>query len=112
MTWRTEHPWFPEADMPAVPAWWEDRSWHNDAMPMFHAGMLLVAVDPADPALSDFAEWRRDGTMRRFQVARMDPPPHDRPEWGPQLDGGVVLLGTDDWGEVLRLVADNFLLEG
>lgn len=35
MTYQTEFPDFPAADMPDIPATWRDISWHNDACPCF-----------------------------------------------------------------------------
>lgn len=58
MTYQTEFPDYPEADMPPIPAGFADRSWHNDHCPIFmhdDAGLVLVVdyLQPDRRALSD-----------------------------------------------------------
>lgn len=102
--WQREHgSWFPAADMPPIPSTWQDISWHNDAMPCLQPTPLLsVWIDSVDPDLSDFADSRRDGTMKRFQVARMVPDA----EFGPQhsSEASDFLGEFDAWQDVLAVL--------
>src|SRR5215471_6706565 len=92
MTYKTEFPNFPDADMPAIPPGFVDGSWHNDACPSFHneARGLQIYVDYADPAK------REVEGMTRYTVL--------------QIDSNSVptdLLNTDNWDEVLAIIDDK-----
>ena len=92
MTFKTEFPDFPAADMPAIPAGWTDQSWHNDACPSFNTGSgMVVFIDFADPTLKEFED------TKRFTV-------HSDPE---KADSNDVLFETDDWAEVLAFIATD-----
>lgn len=81
-----EFPDFDQSTLPAVPAKWEDVSWHNDATPSWSPSpdhSLLVYVDYADPVQ------REVQGGYRFTVINED----------------VSLLETDNWQEVLDKVA-------
>lgn len=91
MTYTTEFPDFPAADMPRVPAYWRDTSWHNDTCPSFEFGRFRIFIDYADPAMREFP-----GDADRFSVHDNDP---------------VSGLGEDrnavsysDWADVLKHV--------
>jgi hypothetical protein len=94
MTFQTEFPDFPAADMPAIPAGWEDASWHNNSAPSFIApGGFNVWIDYLDPANREF-----DGG-KRFLVNKLDADgcfTNDDPD-----------LETDDWSEVLAFIAER-----
>ena len=86
MSYREEFPDFPEADMPAIPAGWEDISWHNDACPSFDMGEgRVVYVDYADKAQREWPD------APRF-VVTFDPGDNSSIR---------TVLETDDWAEVL-----------
>lgn len=56
-----EFPDFDQTTLPAIPAGFEDVSWHNDSCPSFlneKAG-LIIFTDYADPALREFEEGPR-----------------------------------------------------
>lgn len=86
-TYTSEFPDFPPADMPAIPADWQDESWHNDSCPSFYAPGkgVRVFVDYADPDLRDIPD------MPRFSVHR--------------VPCGTVLFQGDDWQGVLAFLA-------
>lgn len=85
------HGVFPRYDLdtlPAIPADWQDCSWHNDACPSFEApNGLIVFVDYAD------VSERETGPCLRYSITR---------SYG---DPDADLLATDDWSEVLAAVA-------
>ena len=92
-----EFPDFDAAYLPPIPAGWLDMSWHNDACPCWavHAdealgtyGDVYVFVDYFDPATREFPK------APRFSVHDMG------------AEHTSVLLATDDWDEVLRLVRE------
>lgn len=81
-----------------LPAGWEDRSWHNDAMPKACPdlyGYATLWFDYADAALSEFPEGREAGTMKRFCL-------NDRE--------GAPLFETDEWPEMREWIAANTAL--
>lgn len=87
MTYQTEFPDFPAADLPAIPAHWQDQSWHNDACPSWQGPKgLRVYVDFADPALREGGEH----SPHRFTVV------DDEGDW--------VGLHTDDWAAVVAVM--------
>jgi hypothetical protein len=95
MTFATEFPVFATADMPALPAGWEDISWHNDLMPRFinHDIGLGLWIDHSDPAL---AAWPHQG---RFGLYIVD---HNG-DW----DGMSHIIDTYDFNAVLHCIADH-----
>lgn len=89
MTYATEFPDFPAADLPAIPAIWSDASWHNDACPFFLiTGSLGVWIDYADPAMSDLGPDRGP----RFALVAMEDGQHGDSD---------SILATDDWDALL-----------
>lgn len=95
MTWQTEFPDFPAADMPAIPdgLGFVDTSWHNDAMPSFTS-------DEAECTIwIDFAtdDQREHSGGSRFQIT---PQRH-----GVEISGDG--LDTDDWAEVVTYVTER-----
>jgi len=91
MSWQTEFPDFPAADLPAIPPGFEDTSWHNDTCPSFtsdEAG-LTIWVDYLAPASREY-----EGAYPRFGVTAQD---HGVETSGPSLM-------TDSWEEVLAFI--------
>jgi len=91
MTYRTEFPDFPEADMPAIPQGFEDRSWKNDACPYFVNPKLGLGlwIDYVDAETREFPE------LQRFSVYRVDADgAHKEPD---------PVVATDDWNAVLAV---------
>lgn len=84
-----EFPDYDQTTLPAIPAGWTDASWHNDTCPKFETSNtdVIVFIDYADP------EERECKPIPRFSVQ----------EWT-DLDCDE-LLASDDWAEVLRLLA-------
>lgn len=94
MTYLTEFPDFDPSTMPAIPAHWQDISWHNDTCPSFQIGAsLAVMVDYADAAQREHPE------SPRFSIHPM--------EDGTYLSDSFSLLDSDDWSEVLTMVAEK-----
>jgi hypothetical protein len=85
MSYATEFPLFPAADIPAIPAGWQDHSWRNDACPRFHIGPLAIFTDYADASLRDC-----EGSPR-FSVQH--------------IEACEELFASDDWNAVLAFVA-------
>lgn len=58
MTFQIEFPDFDAATMPAIPAGFEDVSWHNDTCPSFlnETAGLIIFVDFANPSDREFPE--------------------------------------------------------
>lgn len=89
---RVEHPDFPAADMPAIPAGFEDTSWHNNSCPNFasDAAGLEIWIDYLDPA-------QREHQGPRFHVS--------------SIRDGIEVTGpwfqSDNWDEVLAFIASN-----
>lgn len=97
--WQREFPDFPPEDMPAIPAGWEDASWHNETCPSFHIGeSLRVFIDYADPAKSEYPEERRSGHLQRFSLHPLE---------DGQVSDKPVIIWTDDWSELLAAVAQQ-----
>lgn len=87
--YRVEFPDFAASTMPAIPADWDDISWHNDACPSFQTpNGLRVFVDYSDPAQREF---QRHG--ERFNVQREN-----------ENGESDMLLATDDWQQVIAVV--------
>jgi hypothetical protein len=64
MTFRTEFPDFDPTTMPAIPADWEDISWHNDACPSFKTpNGYTVWIDYADETQREFNAGERFGIL-------------------------------------------------
>jgi hypothetical protein len=87
MTYAIEFPDFPAADLPAIPAGWQDHSWHNDACPRFHVGELAVFIDYLNPHYSE------NEFAPRFSVQH--------------IEDCVELFASDDWNDVLSFVAGS-----
>lgn len=88
MTFQTEFPNFRVADMPAIPAGFEDRSWRNDACPTFinESAGLMLWIDFANP------DDREHEDVKRFGLCEYN-------------DGiGDEIVMTDDWSEVLSTI--------
>lgn len=85
-----EFPDFDLSTLPAIPADWEEDSWHNDACPSFtaHDGKLKIYVDYDTPELREFPE-----LAFRYSVSSYN-------------DAGDILthLETNDWPAVLAFV--------
>lgn len=98
MTYQTEFPDFPPADMPALPdgLGFVDTSWHNDACPSFTSDEvgLTIWVDFLDPAKSEFQDNQGNRKYPRFSA-------HCQRE-GIETSGPWV--ATNDWAEVLVFV--------
>lgn len=106
MTYRTEFPDFPEADMPVLPVGFEDTSWANNSAPSFQNDEMRISVwiDFANPEQSEWSEDRASGGMKRFAVNLLDA------ELAPTND--MADLETDDWNEVLAFIlAEAFAAE-
>lgn len=96
--WHAEFPEFAPADMPTIPADWQDMSWHNDACPSF-AFMIGGEGDSNNTLARVWVDWvdpadREGGTdSKRFLVTY-------------EADDGTTFdaLQTDDWAEVLAYV--------
>lgn len=88
---QEEFPDFPAADMPAIPAGFEDVSWHNDACPCIARADMCIFIDYVNVDLREHG-----GDYPRFNVQ-------------PMRDGieitGDCGLQTDDWAEVLAYIA-------
>jgi hypothetical protein len=90
MTYQAEFPDFAPETMPAIPAHWEDVSWHNDSCPAFWAATdVLVFIDYEDRTQR---EWP-DG--ERFTA---------RVEAGA---GAESEFYTDDWEALLAWIAQQ-----
>ncbi len=91
--WRREFPDFPVYGMPAIPAGWEDTSWHNDACPSFQ-----VTGTKFGEALTCW--------INTPVVAHRDWPASFALTWrgdnGLSDDGRGVYEG-EDWNQVLHL---------
>lgn len=90
-TYKTEFPDFPDADWPAMPAGFEDSSWHNDAMPSIASEHYQIWIDYADVALREYGD-----KYPRFNVQPM--------RNGIEITGNGGLI-TDDWNAVLAFLA-------
>lgn len=92
MTFATEFPDYPAADLPPIPAHWVDSSWRNEQCPHWAIGdSLLVFVDYPEAAEREFPE------SPRFTVHRLVN--------GMFPEGDSVVFSGDDWADVLAVVA-------
>lgn len=93
MTWQTEFPDYPAADMPPIPSGFVDTSWRNDLCPSFVSERLRLRlwVDYADPAARECGE-----ESPRFGLQETD-------EDGGPIDDSVLYDG-DDWATVLSTI--------
>lgn len=99
MTYRTEFPDFPEADLPPIPASWSDLSWHNDAAPFFLIDDSLgIWIDYADPAMSDFGPTAEERGARFMLCPMKD---------GEHVEQSEVLFESNEWAEVLAFIAQR-----
>lgn len=89
MTFKTEFPDFAAADMPAIPAGFEDISWSNDACPSFLNKEIrrVFYVDYLDPAQREYPE------SLRFGMYECD-------EEGARVNQGRE-VESDDWNAIL-----------
>jgi hypothetical protein len=87
--YQVEFPDFDPATLPAIPASFEDVSWHNDSCPSFlnEAAGLIIFVDFADPAAREFEE------CPRFGLASWD------------NGAGDSIVASDDFADILAAVA-------
>lgn len=90
-TYSTEFPDF-VLDV-IVPSDFADQSWHNDTMPSFAGHGLRLWIDYKDPSMRE----TEGGT--RFCLQREDA------DGELQNDEEGILLQTDDWSEVLAMIA-------
>ena len=97
MTFRTEFPDFPLADYPTLPPGFRDSSWHHDVCPSMRNETLglLVFIDFTDVTKREFT----DDDSPRFSVLKMD--------GDGCLENSDTILTTDDWAEVLALIASK-----
>jgi hypothetical protein len=93
VTFKTEFPDFPEADMPALPEGFSDTSWHNDACPSYSSPSFHIFIDYAD------VTQREHPNTSRFTVSKTDDD-----EVSPVLD-------TDNWSDVLEFIVDEATIE-
>ncbi len=91
MTYQTEFPDFPAADMPTMPGGFVDTSWGNDVCPSFinDAAGLAIFVDYPDDAMREFPGGER------FTLHTVK-------------DGTVVdvVLETSIWQDIIAAVTD------
>lgn len=89
-TITTEFPDFDTSTLPAIPAGFEDSSWHNDSCPSWHhEGLgLSIYIDYVDPSQR---ECQHPEGPRFSLLMRPDDEPH-------------ALCHTDDWQEVLETI--------
>lgn len=94
MTFQTAFPDYPAADMPTIPAGFEDTSWHNDICPSFTDAIngYRLFIDYADRAMREF-----DDATKRFTLYPLD-------EDGEQ---GEPLVETESWNEMLCEILDR-----
>jgi hypothetical protein len=86
-----EFPDFDQTTLPAIPAEWEDCSWHNEPCPCFKVGEtgLYVFTDYAKPEDRDVPE------LKRFVLIRI--------EGGPAED----LAASDDFAEIITAIENT-----
>lgn len=96
MSFQTEFPDFPAADMPAIPAGFEDTSWHNDSCPSLTSDEigLTIWIDYLDPALREYQDNQGAAQYPRFSVHCQN--------HGVESSGPSIM--TDDWAEVLAFI--------
>lgn len=94
MPFQTEFPDYPATDMPAIPAGFEDSSWHNNSAPSFEntALGLSIWIDYAAPEMREYTG--SDG--KRFIV-------HDIHSDGSFKSDDASLM-TDEWQAVLAFI--------
>lgn len=90
MRYLDEFPDFDPATMPAIPAGFEDQSWHNDVCPSFwhEANRLRIWIDYANP------RDREDETMTRFALVRTDE----------ECTHVADIVHSDDWADILAAI--------
>lgn len=95
--YRREFPDFPTEAWPSLPDGFADHSWHNDACPSIENRKLglHIFIDYPDPA-------HRMMSGKQYVVGTLDA--------GSALTDDV-LLETDDWSRVLRLVKKHQALK-
>ncbi|MBB5986004.1 hypothetical protein [Sphingobium lignivorans] len=94
MTYATEFPDYDASSLPAIPAHWQDASWHNDPCPFWLISQSMgVFIDYVDPAQKEFPD------TPRFAVIRMVEGQHST--------DALPLLETDDWAQVLEMAATS-----
>lgn len=94
MSFKTEFPDFPEADMPPLPCGFDDSSWHNDMCPSYINEMLGLRIFIDYPNIYDREIQKH---AERFIVYALDE--NEQPN--------EDLLATDDWTEVLTFVEEQ-----
>lgn len=98
MTFQTEFPDFPVADMPAIPAGFDDVSWCNDTCPSFlnEAAGLIIFID--FPKVED----REEHAETRFSLRKYE-------------DGTLSSdddVETDDWLAIMEALIERGVTEG
>lgn len=97
LKWQIEFPDFPAADMPALPAFADDISWHNDSCPSFMiagdtiGAHVVLFVDYAD------AERREFPDTARYSIRYL------------ALKDIVDIYEGDDWTECLKVATAEAL---
>ena len=93
MTYKTEFPDYPAADMPALPEGFIDNSWHNNSAPSYESRALglNIWIDYADPKMHEIQ------SGKRFQVYPIEA------KFGGFLADDPI-LETDSWDDVLALI--------
>jgi len=87
LDYESEFPDYPAGTIPSIPRDWRDISWHNDTCPCWLTpNNLTVYIDYPDHADREFG-----GMISRFTV----------------LDDYKDLLSTDNWLEVITIVAST-----
>lgn len=90
MTYRTEFPDFPAADMPEIPFGFDDMSWRNDACPRFDSEALGLTlwIDFKDPAQREI-----EHGGKRFTLVIGDEP--------------EAIEESDDMADILAAIDDH-----
>jgi hypothetical protein len=110
MGFREEFDDFPASDWPTMPAGFDDSSWGSDACPSAQNSDLglLLWIDYADPAKSEYPEARAAGELKRFTLCAMyeGQGPHG---WQAQplneREASPAICESDDFTEILAALA-------
>ena len=83
---------YPAADLPAIPAGWTCKREDGDACPSYAHKGLRIWIDYLDPEARDWPLSYRYSVM--WDAIDGD-------------NGGISLLSTNDWDDVLRFVENH-----